>query len=64
MWQNRNNGPMRPKQLNLDSVVFSMFTSDEIRRLSVVKVVTSSVLDNLGHPLSGGLYDLAMGGIG
>lgn len=61
MWTHRKNEMMRPKHLNPDAVVFSMFTGEEIKKLSVVKVITPNVLDNLGHPLPGGLYDLAMG---
>lgn len=42
-------------------VTFSMFTSDEIRALSAIKIVTPLTLNALGHPVTGGLYDTAMG---
>lgn len=51
----------KPIHYNLDTVRFSVLTSDDIRKLSVTRVITSNVLDNLGHPLPGGLYDLTMG---
>lgn len=57
----RQNDQMRPKHLLPDMITFSMFTSDEIRQLSVVQVVTSITLDNLGYPIKGGLYDKTMG---
>lgn len=47
--------------LELDSLRFSVFSSDDVRKLSVAKIVTSSVFDSLGHALPGGLYDSAMG---
>lgn len=57
----RKNEMMRPKHLNPDLVTFSMFTGEDVRKLSVCKILTSTVLDALGHPLPGGLYDKAMG---
>ncbi|XP_034242547.1 DNA-directed RNA polymerase I subunit RPA1 [Thrips palmi] len=43
------------------NVTFSVFTSDEIRKISVLKIVTPMTLNPLGHPVTGGLYDGAMG---
>lgn len=43
------------------NVTFSVFTSDEIRKLSALKIVTPLTLNALGHPVTGGLYDGAMG---
>ncbi|XP_017486749.1 PREDICTED: DNA-directed RNA polymerase I subunit RPA1 [Rhagoletis zephyria] len=43
---------------------FGVFTSDEIKRLSVVKIITGLTFDPLGHPLPGGLYDNLMGTYG
>ena len=43
---------------------FAVFTGDEIKRLSVVKVITGLTFDPLGHPLPGGLYDSLMGSYG
>ena len=41
--------------------VFSVFTADDIRNLSVVKICTPLSFNILGHPLKGGLYDTALG---
>ncbi|KNC24906.1 DNA-directed RNA polymerase I subunit RPA1 [Lucilia cuprina] len=43
---------------------FSVFTGEEIKRLSVVKIITGLTFDPLGHPLPGGLYDSQMGTYG
>lgn len=51
----------RPKHLDPTSVTFSMLTSDDVRKMSVTRIITSNVLDSLGHPLPGGLYDVALG---
>lgn len=42
-------------------VTFSMFTSDDIRKMSTVRIMTPLTLNALGHPVTGGLYDPAMG---
>jgi DNA-directed RNA polymerase I subunit RPA1 len=49
--------------LEIDSVHFSCMDSERIRRLSVVQVSLPDVVDNLNRPISGGLYDPAMGPI-
>ncbi|XP_053969844.1 DNA-directed RNA polymerase I subunit RPA1 [Anastrepha ludens] len=43
---------------------FGVFSSEEIKRLSVVKIITGLTFDPLGHPLPGGLYDSLMGTYG
>lgn len=40
---------------------FSVFSSKNIRSLSVSKVITPLLFDPLGHALPGGLYDPKMG---
>jgi DNA-directed RNA polymerase I subunit RPA1 len=40
---------------------FSIFTQDEIKKLSEVKITTPLSFNALGHPLKGGLYDPALG---
>ncbi|XP_055901789.1 DNA-directed RNA polymerase I subunit RPA1 [Eupeodes corollae] len=40
---------------------FRVFTGEEIKKLSVVKIITGLTFDSLGHPYPGGLYDNAMG---
>jgi hypothetical protein len=47
--------------LNPSALSFSIFTQDEIRKLSEVKITTPLSFNTLGHPLKGGLYDPALG---
>lgn len=47
--------------LTPDKVRFSIFTTPEIKRMSVCKIITPLMLDALGHPLPGGLYDNKLG---
>lgn len=57
----------RVRKFNLDlhmdpsNVVFSMFTAEEIRTLSVTKIYTPLTFNSLGNPLPGGLYDPSLG---
>ncbi|XP_055531445.1 DNA-directed RNA polymerase I subunit RPA1 [Wyeomyia smithii] len=50
-------------EVNLDptNLQFSVFSADDIKRISVTKIVTPQSFDILGHPVPGGLYDPAMG---
>nr|XP_014089551.1 DNA-directed RNA polymerase I subunit RPA1 [Bactrocera oleae] len=56
------------KKLEIDLIPedleFGVFSNDEIKRLSVVKIITGLTFDPLGHPLPGGLYDNLMGTYG
>lgn len=47
--------------LNPSALSFSVFTQDEIQKLSIVKITTPLSFNALGHPLKGGLYDPALG---
>ncbi|CAH2001248.1 unnamed protein product [Acanthoscelides obtectus] len=47
--------------LRQENVQFSLFTSEEIKRMSVCQIVTPLTLDALGHPIPGGLYDRRLG---
>lgn len=47
--------------LTLSSLRFAVFSSEDVRRLSVSKIVTPLLFDPLGHALPGGLYDPVMG---
>ena len=51
----------KPVGAEITSIDFSVLASDEIRNLSAKQVTNPTVLDNLGHPIQGGLYDLALG---
>ncbi|CDF90606.1 ZYBA0S07-04940g1_1 [Zygosaccharomyces bailii CLIB 213] len=51
----------KPVGSEISSVDFNVFSAEEIRNLSAKQITNPTVLDNLGHPISGGLYDLALG---
>ena len=51
----------KPVGSEITSLDFSVLSPSEIRSLSVKQVTNPTVLDNLGHPISGGLYDLSLG---
>lgn len=38
-------------------------TSEEVRKHSAVKITAPILLDGMGRPVSGGLYDPAMGSL-
>ncbi|RAL50942.1 hypothetical protein DM860_005298 [Cuscuta australis] len=45
----------------VEAIKFSFMTNEEVRRQSLVKVTNPVLVDLLGHPTPGGLYDPAMG---
>ncbi|CAG9861401.1 unnamed protein product [Phyllotreta striolata] len=47
--------------LTPENVKFSLFTAEDIKKMSVCKIVTPMLLDPLGYPLTGGLYDSKLG---
>lgn len=51
----------KPVGSEISSVDFNILTAKDIRNLSAKQITNPTVLDNLGHPISGGLYDLALG---
>ncbi|KAL6145258.1 hypothetical protein ACLB2K_055946 [Fragaria x ananassa] len=46
---------------SVTAVTFSFFTDEEARKQSVVKITKPDLVDELGTPVPGGLYDPAMG---
>ncbi|EFN67613.1 DNA-directed RNA polymerase I subunit RPA1 [Camponotus floridanus] len=52
---------LTPKHQDSHHLLFSMFTANDIRNLSVTKIRTSLSFNILGHPLKGGLYDPSLG---
>ncbi|SAM02441.1 hypothetical protein [Absidia glauca] len=50
-----------PIGAEIDSVSFSFYDPQEIRKISVKQVVNPVLFDALGHPTKGGLYDSALG---
>ncbi|KAK9471333.1 uncharacterized protein V1510DRAFT_431410 [Dipodascopsis tothii] len=51
----------KPVGSEITQVKFGHFSPKEIKRLSVKQITNAQVFDSLGHPISGGLYDLALG---
>uniref|UniRef100_A0A182W273 DNA-directed RNA polymerase subunit n=1 Tax=Anopheles minimus TaxID=112268 RepID=A0A182W273_9DIPT len=49
--------------VNLDptKLEFSVFTTEDIRKISVMKVLAAQTFDEMGNPIRGGLYDPALG---
>ncbi|XP_073676380.1 DNA-directed RNA polymerase I subunit RPA1 [Garra rufa] len=45
----------------LEGMSFGLFTTDEIRKLSVKSITNSQLFDNVGNAAPNGLYDLALG---
>lgn len=54
---------MTPKHHIAQQLLFSVFTANDIRNLSVTKIWTPLSFNILGHPLKGGLYDPSLGSI-
>ncbi|KAK7204850.1 hypothetical protein BZA70DRAFT_248940 [Myxozyma melibiosi] len=51
----------KPIGSEITDVEFGYFTAQDIRNLSVKQITHPQVFDSLGHPISGGLHDLALG---
>ncbi|KAJ2162963.1 hypothetical protein GGF46_000149 [Coemansia sp. RSA 552] len=51
----------QPVNSSISGVSFTYCEADEVRRMSVKQVVNPVLLDSLGNPTTGGLYDSAMG---
>lgn len=51
----------KPVGSEIVSVDFCALETDEVRRRSARQITNPTVFDNLGHPVNGGLYDLALG---
>ncbi|XP_078079617.1 DNA-directed RNA polymerase I subunit RPA1 isoform X2 [Mustelus asterias] len=45
----------------LETISFSVYSAEEIRKLSVKAITNPYFLDNVGNPAVNGLYDLALG---
>ncbi|KAL7035470.1 hypothetical protein ACKWTF_008392 [Chironomus riparius] len=51
----------RPVTLEVENLEFGIYSSDEIRQISVCKVTNPIAFDSLGNSTRGGLYDNRMG---
>ncbi len=45
----------------IDRIDFGLMSSDDIRKMSVTKIVTADTYDEDGYPIEGGLMDLRLG---
>ncbi|KAL8939012.1 MAG: hypothetical protein Q9216_003586 [Gyalolechia sp. 2 TL-2023] len=54
----------QPIASHIGSVDFGFLSSEEIKTLSVKRIVNSTTFDTLLHPVPGGLYDTALGAWG
>lgn len=52
---------LTPKHQDSQNLLFSIYTANDIRNLSVTKIRTPLSFNILGHPLKGGLYDPSLG---
>lgn len=50
-----------PSGTEVTSVDFGFLNSKDIKKFSVKQISNPEVFDSLGHPISGGLYDLSLG---
>lgn len=51
----------KPVGSEIRSVDFGILPNEEVKKLSAKQITNPTSFDNLGHPVSGGLYDLALG---
>ncbi|MBT3691301.1 DNA-directed RNA polymerase subunit A' [Candidatus Woesearchaeota archaeon] len=45
----------------IDSISFGLFSPQEIKKISVTKIITPELYDREGYPVDGGLMDIRMG---
>ncbi len=54
---------MKPVRKKIGEMTFSLLSPEEIKKLSVAKVITPELYDIDGYPVDGGLMDLRLGAI-
>lgn len=54
----------RPVASSISGVEFTVFSDEEIKKLSVKRIHNTPTLDSFNNPVPGGLYDPAMGAWG
>jgi DNA-directed RNA polymerase subunit A' len=52
---------MEYAEKKIDSISFGLFSAQEIKKISVAKIVTPELYDREGYPVDGGLMDIRMG---
>ena len=53
----------KPIKKKIDEIGFSLFSPEQIKKISVAKIVTPELYDIDGYPVDGGLMDLRLGAI-
>ena len=53
----------KPIRKKISEIAFSLFSPEQIKRISVAKIVTPELYDIDGYPVDGGLMDLRLGAI-
>ena len=53
----------KPIRKKIGEIAFALFSPDQIKRISVAKIVTPELYDIDGYPVDGGLMDLRLGAI-
>jgi len=61
--QNKNKMNTKPVRKKIGEIAFALFSPDQIKRISVAKIVTPELYDIDGYPVDGGLMDLRLGAI-
>ncbi len=54
---------MKPVRKKVDSIGFSLLSPEQIKKISVAKIVTPELYNIDGYPVDGGLMDLRLGAI-
>jgi len=54
---------MKPIKKQVESLQFTLFSPEEIKRISKAKIITPELYDVDGYPVDGGLMDLRLGAI-
>ncbi|CAG5085409.1 Similar to Polr1a: DNA-directed RNA polymerase I subunit RPA1 (Mus musculus) [Cotesia congregata] len=60
---NRIKSQISPKHLDPSALTLSMYTTEEIKKMSELKIVTPLTFNILGHSITGGVYDSRLGPI-
>lgn len=51
----------KPVSSSISGVAFGFLAEDEIKSISVKRIVNPTTFDSLLHPVPGGLYDTTLG---
>ena len=54
---------LKPIRKKIGEMRFSLFSPDNIKKLSCAKIVTPELYDIDGYPVDGGLMDLRLGAV-